>query len=99
MAFANVAKIAGVGLNQGGTIAGGGANMDSVPASLTKGETVITRDLTNKLDDSLNNREASNASGTLVVELRLKDALVEFIEAKIIERQANNTSLMITSEA
>ncbi len=98
MAFANVAKIAGIGFNEGGTLVGGGANRDSVPATLTKGETVITRDLTDKLGEYLDSRGgASGASGRVIVELSLKDSLIEFIEAKIIERQANNTSLLLSS--
>jgi hypothetical protein len=93
MAFANVAKIAGIGLNKGGTISGGGANVDTVAASLTKGETVVTRDVTDKLENFLNNPQ-SGGGGNIRIELSLKDSLVEFIEAKIIERQATNVSLI-----
>jgi hypothetical protein len=47
----NISKIAGVGigLNKGGTVPGGGANMDSVPASLTPGEEVVDRSTAEKL--------------------------------------------------
>lgn len=96
-AAANVAKIAGVGLRDGGTIAGGGANVDTVPATLAKGETVITRGLTDQLGDFLNENGGQGGGGSMVVELRLKDSLVEFIEAKILERQATNTSLLVVS--
>jgi hypothetical protein len=101
MAFANVAKVAGIGLNKGGTIAGGGANMDSVPASLTKGETVITRDMTDKLGEYLDNRGSGGggggAGGAISIEITLKDQLAEFIEAKIIERRNTNVSLLVGS--
>ena len=93
-AAANVAKIAGVSLNEGGTIAGRGANQDTVPASLTKGETVVTRDLTDKMNDFFSNPESRQGGGQVTVVLQLKDQLVEFIEAKILERQATNVSLL-----
>lgn len=91
---ANIAKIAGVGLRDGGTIAGGGANMDTVPATLTKGETVITRDLTDKLAEFLNGNTQGGGGGQVTVEITLKDQLVEFVETKIVERQAANISLL-----
>lgn len=49
----NVAKIAGVGLNKGGTVPGGGANRDTVPAMLTGGEEVVNRDTAEKLREFL----------------------------------------------
>jgi len=94
VAFANVAKISGIGFNEGGTLVGGGANQDSVPATLTKGETVVTRDLTGKLEDFLNGNSGGGAGGQVTVVLELKDNLIEFIEAKILERQASNVSLL-----
>ncbi len=95
LAFANVAKIAGIGFNEGGTLVGGGANMDTVPASLTKGETVVSRDLTDKLTAFLNNQgDQSSFGGNATIEISLKDHLVEFIEAKILERQRLKISLL-----
>lgn len=91
---ANIAKIAGVGLNDGGTIMGGGANVDTIPARLTKGETVISRDLTNQLEDFLNGNQGGNG-GRVTIEISLKDQLMEFIEAKLLERQATGTSLIV----
>jgi len=91
-AAANVAKISGVGLNDGGTIAGGGANIDSIPASLTKGETVISRELTDKLDNFLNN--PNSGEQRVVIELRTKEGFVEWIEAQVLERQAAGVSLL-----
>ena len=93
---ANVAKIAGVGLNKGGTIAGGGANVDTVAASLTKGETVISRDTTSKLEQFLDRALSGGAGGgTITIEISMKDDAAEFIEAKIIERQAVGQSLLV----
>lgn len=95
MAFANVSKIAGIGFNSGGTLVGGGANVDSVPATLTKGETVVTRDLTQQLADFLaGQRGEGGGGGEVRVILELKDGLIDMIEAKILERQATNTSLL-----
>ncbi len=93
-AFANVAKIAGIGFNEGGTLVGGGANRDTIPATLTKGETVITRDLTDKLDNFFSGNSGQSGPQTIMVEISLKDQLVEFIEAKILERQSTNISLL-----
>lgn len=91
-AAANVAKIAGVGLNEGGTIAGGGANVDTVAANLTKGETVVSRELTDKLDNFLNNQ--GQGEQRVVIELRSKEGFVEWIEAQILERRAAGISLI-----
>lgn len=96
-AAANVAKIAGVSLNKGGTLSGGGANVDTVPANLTKGETVITRGLTNKLGEFLDEGGGGGGGGPVTIEIRLKDSLIEFIEAKIVERQNINVSLLGTT--
>lgn len=85
-AFMNVSRIAGVGLNKGGTLVGGGANVDSIPAVLTKGETVVSRDLTNKLEEFLNS-QVGGGQRNIVVEIILRDNLVDFIEAQIVERQ------------
>lgn len=95
MAFANVAKIAGIGFNEGGTVPGGGANMDSVPAMLTTGETVVNRDLTDKLGAFLKRQDGgAGGQGHVTLEIHLKDNLVEFIEAKIVERMRTNISLL-----
>lgn len=90
---ANVAKIAGVGLKEGGTIVGGGANEDTVPAALAKGETVISRGLTDQLERFLN--EGSQQSTRIVVEVSYRDsALMDFIETKIVERERTGQSLL-----
>jgi hypothetical protein len=88
---ANVAKIAGVGLNKGGTLAGGGANVDRIPASLTPGETVVDRSTTDKLKAFL---DSGGQAQNVMVEISLKDELIEFIETRIIERQAQGVSLL-----
>lgn len=88
----NIAKIAGVALNKGGTVPGSmvGPNRDSVPAMLTPGEEVINRDTANRLRSFLDNQDG----GAMRIEITLKDELVEFVEAKIIERQRTGRSLL-----
>lgn len=100
-AFANVSKIAGIALNKGGTLTGGGANVDSVPANLTKGETVITRDTTDKLTRFLDNQMVNQAGGgqDIRIELVMQDGLVEFFEARMLERQRLGVSLIKTGLA
>lgn len=93
-AFANVARISGIGFNKGGTVPGGGANRDTVPAVLAPGEEIVNRDTANKLRNFLDNQGLTGGVGGLSIELTLKDDLVEFIEAKIIERQRLGTSLL-----
>lgn len=88
----NIAKISGVALNKGGTVPGAmaGPNRDSVPAMLTPGEEVINRDTANRLRNFLDNQDG----GAMRIEITLKDELVEFVEAKIIERQRTGRSLL-----
>ena len=87
---ANIAKIAGVQLNKGGTVPGAGPNVDSVPAMLTPGEEVVNRSTAEKLREFLDNQ----SSGAYTVEISLKDNLAEFIEAKIVERRRIGTALI-----
>jgi hypothetical protein len=89
-AFMNVAKISGVKLNKGGTVPGMGPNRDSVPAMLTTGEEVVNRDTAEKLRDFLD-----SGGNNITIELVMRDSLVEFIEAKILERQSSGTSLLV----
>lgn len=91
---ANIAKISGVALNKGGTVPGGGPNSDSVPAMLTPGEEVVNRDTANQLRQFLNDQGTGGGSSSMRIEISLKDDLVEFIEAKIIERQRTGRSLL-----
>lgn len=81
----NIAKIGGVALNKGGTVPGTGPNRDSVPAMLTPGEEVINRSTANQLRNFLNNQGTGSQKST--VEITLKDDLIDFIEARIVERQ------------
>jgi hypothetical protein len=83
----NVAKIAGVQLNQGGIVPGAGPNRDSVPARLTPGELVVDRNTTKQLQ-----RFLENQAGGIGLEISFKDNLVDYIEAKILERQTLGTS-------
>lgn len=89
----NVNKIRSVGLNDGGVIkSGSGANVDSVPASLTKGEAVVDRSTTQKLTRFLDNIGDSFSGPS--IEISLKDNLVEFVEARIVQRQRIGISLL-----
>ena len=90
--LANVAKISGVALNKGGTVPGGGPNSDSVPAMLTPGEEVINRDTAEKLRAFLD-----SGGGNSVIELRLADGLIDFIEARLIERASTGVGLLATA--
>jgi hypothetical protein len=89
----NISKIKSVGLNTGGTLRGGGANQDTVSASLTKGETVVDRTDTQRLSKFLDNAE-NNGSGTARIEIFMNENLIEFVEAKILERQRIGVSLL-----
>lgn len=88
----NIAKIAGIGLKDGGTIMGGGANVDTVPATLAKGETVVSRGLTEQLQEFLNN--GGRGEQRIVLELRSREGFIEWVEAQIVERQTSNVSLL-----
>jgi len=85
----NVAKIAGVGLNKGGTVPGGGANRDTVPAMLTGGEEVVNRDTAEKLRDFLSeggaareiNISVSFPNATVIGDVKSSDFGAMVIEA------------------
>lgn len=90
-AFAQISRINGISLNQGGTVPGSGPNRDTVPAMLTSGEEVVNRDTANMLRDFLNGQREG---GNVRIELSMRDELVEFIEARILERQNIGVSLL-----
>ena len=90
---ANVARINGVALNKGGTVPGSGPNRDSVAAMLTPGEEVVNRSTAEMLREFL---EGQREGGSLRIELSMRDEIMEFIEAKIIERQRIGVSLLNT---
>ncbi len=92
-AFANIARINGVGLNKGGTVPGTGPNTDSVPAMLTPGEEVVNRDTANMLRDFL---QGQSDGGSVRIELSMREEMIEMIEARIIERQRVGVSLVQT---
>lgn len=90
-AFAQVARINGVSLNKGGTVPGSGPNRDTVPAMLTSGEEVVNRDTANMLRDFLNGQREG---GAVRIELSMREEMIEFIEARILERQNIGVSLL-----
>lgn len=89
-----------LGFAKGGMVSGGIPGVDSVPAFLQQGELVVPKQ---NFDETINAVAASRSAGSTdgsgaggglaVVELRLKDSLMEFIEAKLIERQHLHISL------
>jgi hypothetical protein len=91
----NIAKIKSVGLNKGGIVPGGGANRDSVPAMLTPGEGVIKRDDMQRLSNFLDQAESGNSGGgSARIELVMNENIIEFIEARILERQRIGVSIL-----
>lgn len=87
-----LATVAGVQFAEGGIVDGPTYPVDSVPAMLTGGEMVLNRDQQTKLFDIANNGGGSNG-GIATVILELKGELMDFIEAKLVERQ--NLSISI----
>lgn len=92
---ANVAKIAGVGLNKGIDSVPGIGSGDSVPAVLTPGERVVPQktneDLTNFLQEARSG--GLGGGGTVEVIISMKEELMDFIEAQLVERGRLGTSL------
>lgn len=94
-AAANVAKIAGVELATGLDTVPGIGHKDNFPARLMPGEGVLDRG-TNKgmkalARDYMEGELGGGLGGNITVELMLRDDLVDFIEARIIERGRLNT--------
>lgn len=88
----NIAKIKGVGMNEGGTVPGTrGVNRDSVPIVGTPGEHMLDRTLSDDLRAYLERQ-----SGGTGIEISLKDGLMDFIEVKLIERQSLGVSRLQT---
>lgn len=91
---ANVAKIAGVGLATGIDSVPGIGKADNFQATLAPGERVIPTETNKDLTAFLEQANAGGAGGNITIQLSLKDELVEFIEAKILERQRIGVSLI-----
>lgn len=95
MTAANVAKIAGVALAGGIDEVPGVGSADNYPAMLAPGERVVPSKTNKDLKQFLDQQQAGEGgSGRMTVEIFLKEGLVEFIEAKILERQSLGTSLL-----
>ena len=90
---ANVAKISGVGLATGIDSVPGIGNKDNFPAVLAPGERVVPSETNQDLTEFLDN-QGGGSGGNVVIELRLQDQMIEFIEAKILERQRIGVSLL-----
>lgn len=98
LAFAEQARNV-IAAQDGGLITGAVKGRDSVPAVLQPGELVTPErnfdEVVNAVADQRNRQrnQAEQASGSVQVELTLRDELVEFVEARIIERGKLNTGL------
>lgn len=91
-AAANVAKIAGVPLAEGGVIQPRAGGTQATIGEAGEAEAVIPL---SKLPD-LVGQMGGGGGGSMQIELSLKDGLVDMIEARIVERQRNGTSLLVT---
>jgi chemotaxis protein histidine kinase CheA len=86
------AKVAGVSMADGGLVTGGIAGVDSVPAMLMPGEFVApARDADAIIDAAARDRAGEGGAAHVVIEL--KDGLMDFIEAKLVERQRLGISI------
>lgn len=74
---------------RGGLVTGGIAGVDSVPSLLQPGETVVPSNNFEQLIRSFGGDVGGEgAAGETEIVLSLKDGLVDFIEAEVIERRA-----------
>jgi hypothetical protein len=83
---------------EGGLISGGIPGVDSVPAMLMPGELVTPARNFEEVVNAVANQRAgqnqeSSSGGIAEVVISLKDDLVDFIEARLIERQRLNISM------
>lgn len=90
----NISKIAGVGLKDGMTSVPGNGTADNFPAVLAPNERVVDAGTNQDLKQFLANANGGQGGGNVTIEISLRDELVEFIEAKILERQRIGTSLL-----
>jgi hypothetical protein len=90
-------QISKVGSAATGGIVGGTGFGDTQPYMLEPGELVTPRqnfnEVVNSVAASRNGQDQSSNSGTATVQLVLKDQLMDFIEAKLIQRKYLNISL------
>jgi hypothetical protein len=88
-----------LGAADGGMVTGGIPGRDSVPAMLMPGELITpARSYEEVVSAVANQRAAANGSnnsgGISEIVLTLKDDLIDFIEAKLVERQRLNISIV-----
>lgn len=98
-----------IAANEGGLITGGVAGRDSVSALLTPGELVTPAQnfdevigsvaFTRALKDNPEAASGFGSGGKLEIELTLRDELMNFIEAKLIEREKLGVSQIATVTA
>lgn len=93
-----------VGAADGGLITGGVPGMDSVPAMLMPGELVVPKNNFEEVVNSVSDKRTgtselssgSGGGGVAEIVLTLKDDLMDFIEAKLVERTRFNMSIVGT---
>lgn len=98
-----------IAANEGGIVTGGTAGRDSVSALLTPGELVTPAQnfdevigsvaFTRALKDNPEAASGFGSGGKLEIELTLRDELMNFIEAKLIEREKLGVSQIATVTA
>lgn len=94
--MANVAKIRATKAAKGIDSVPGIGSFDNFPAILAPGERVVPRETNKDLRSFLDSNKGMQAQGgTQRIELSLKGDLIEMIEARLIERIRNGTSLRI----
>lgn len=86
---------------EGGIVTGGVPGMDSVPAMLMPGELVVPKSNFEEVIGSVTNSRSEDSAfsqggenNMVNIVLSLQDNLMDFIEAKLVERQRFNISLI-----
>lgn len=79
----------------GGLITGGMPGIDSVPSLLMPGELVVPKQNFNEVVGAVANQRTGSGGpgGSANIVLTLKDGLMDFIEAKLVERKHLNISI------
>jgi hypothetical protein len=88
-----------IGAAEGGIITGGIPNIDSVPVMAQQGELVVPKKNFEEVVNAVRSQregnpgESSSGAGFAEIVISFKDDLMEFIEAKLVERSRLNISI------
>lgn len=85
-----------MGAAEGGLITGGIPNVDSVPVLAQQGELVVPKQNFDEVVGAVSNQRQGGGggdAGSAQIVISLKDDLMEFIEAKLVERSRLNISI------